>query len=57
MYDIDFLINNGYMDVSFPYPQAFCTAFNLGVILASVLIFFCLAYIIYILVRWFFRLF
>lgn len=31
VFDIDFLLNNGLMDPFFPYPMAFCTAFNVGV--------------------------
>lgn len=35
MYDVVYLLNNGLMDNVFPYPLAFCTAFNLGIMLLA----------------------
>ena len=31
MYDVATLQNMGLLDANFPYPLAFCTAFNLGI--------------------------
>lgn len=57
MFDVAFLQNNGLMDAQFPYPLAFCTCFNMGVILINILAFLVLIGGCIIIVKWFFKLF
>ena len=56
MYDVPTLQNMGLLDVNFPYPLAFCTAFNLGITIFTVIVFIALMIAIYKIVKWFYKL-